>query len=267
MTSQELNAKVWEALRKRYPGTEYGLLREVRNAAGYNANRAADGVVVGFWPSRGLNVTGLEVKIHRSDWLRELKKPEKAEDIFQYCDAWYLVTGTDAVAKLEEIPAAWGWIQLQGSRLITMKEAPKLEPQPISRNFLASLMKRATTGMVDQEEINTKVEAQLETRRQQWEQQSQGVRSRAQSDLEELQHRVRTFEEAAGFTITTWRDSPRDLGETIRTLTDLGHQRILERVRGMVTQVQSMEQTISTALAVLENQLKPPTGGDTPAAP
>ena len=43
------------------------------------------------WPSRGLYLHGFEIKVHRNDWLRELKNPAKAEEIAGYCHFWWVV--------------------------------------------------------------------------------------------------------------------------------------------------------------------------------
>ena len=53
---------------------EYAFLRQVRNAAGFDAKRTFDAVVVGLWPSRGHDIHVIEVKVSRSDWQRELAK-------------------------------------------------------------------------------------------------------------------------------------------------------------------------------------------------
>ncbi|MEJ1938550.1 hypothetical protein WDZ92_50795, partial [Nostoc sp. NIES-2111] len=62
----------------------YACLFEVANGTGSNASRAADIVVLNLWPSRGMDFNGYEVKTARSDWLRELKQPEKAWPVMQY---------------------------------------------------------------------------------------------------------------------------------------------------------------------------------------
>jgi hypothetical protein len=80
---------VFEILRKRFPENEYALMAEVRDKAGFDASRSADYIAVNLWPSRGLSVNGIELKSFRSDWLSELRKPEKAEKIFQYCDYFW----------------------------------------------------------------------------------------------------------------------------------------------------------------------------------
>lgn len=135
---------VYEILRNRYPVAEYSLLQEVSDKAGFYRSRSADFIIMSLWPSRGLGLTGIELKSSRADWLSEKKKPEKAENIFQYCDYFYLLTSGDNIAHIEEIPETWGWLNIKGGRIMTVKESPKLNPVNISRHFLAALLKRAS---------------------------------------------------------------------------------------------------------------------------
>ena len=86
-----------EALRVRYPENSYAYFPHLREHTGGGPTRIGDAVVFGLWPSRGMQVEGFEVKISRSDWLRELKDPSKAESIFKYCDLWWLVAGDDKI--------------------------------------------------------------------------------------------------------------------------------------------------------------------------
>lgn len=73
-TAEELKKRIIE--HHRTPAgkpREWVVATEVRNAASFDANRSADALAFNFWTSRGLAVHGYEVKVSRSDWLRELK--------------------------------------------------------------------------------------------------------------------------------------------------------------------------------------------------
>lgn len=74
-----------EMLRRKYPSPEWAFMQEV--APRPIGGRYADVVAVNLWSSRGYAIHGFELKVSRSDWLRELKQPEKAEPIFRYCVA------------------------------------------------------------------------------------------------------------------------------------------------------------------------------------
>jgi len=154
---KETQTPLWELIYKRFPIGEYAVFQEVRDAAGMSANRSADGIAMNLYPSRGLAINGIEVKSSRSDWLSEKKKPEKAEAIFKYCDYFWLITDGENIAKLDEIPDAWGWLCRKGEKIYTMKDAPKQTPMPIGRHFLAALLKRASKDMIPVSSIQDKL--------------------------------------------------------------------------------------------------------------
>lgn len=130
-----------DMLRKRFAAPEWAYLEEVAPATG-GGTRYADAVAVNLWQSRGHAVYGFEIKVSRGDWLRELKKPEKAEQsVFSYCDRWFIVAPA-GVLKDGELPPTWGYMELREGGLVARVEAPKLEPKPIGRAFFASLMRR-----------------------------------------------------------------------------------------------------------------------------
>ena len=72
---------IWELIQRRFPKEEYALLREVRNAAGYNATRSADAIAFNLWPSRGLEINGEEF-----DYDEPITFEEAITDILTECD-------------------------------------------------------------------------------------------------------------------------------------------------------------------------------------
>lgn len=135
-TTADVNA----ALRQRYTQPEWALMFEVAASTGW-AGRYADAVAMNMYPSRGLALHGFEVKVSRSDWQRELKKPEKAEAISRYCDYWWLVTVPDIV-KDGELPLGWGLMELRGGVLKIKVRAAERETVPVDRNFMAAMLRR-----------------------------------------------------------------------------------------------------------------------------
>jgi hypothetical protein len=129
-----------DMLRKRYPSPEWALMEEVAPATG-GGTRYADAVAVNLWRSRGHAIHGFEIKVSRSDWLRELKQPEKAEEIYLYCDHWWILAPS-GIVKNGELPPNWGLLELRETGIVQSIVAPKLEPTPISREFFASIMRR-----------------------------------------------------------------------------------------------------------------------------
>lgn len=148
MTLDELYA----ALRIRFAAPEWVFLTEVRNATGFDGSRSADAVAMSVWPSRGLELHGIEVKQSRGDWLRELKQPAKAEAIARYCDRWWVAVTDSTLIADGELPAGWGLLAPRGKKLAAVVEAPRAEPAPETpRRFLASLLAAAQKQLSDGE--------------------------------------------------------------------------------------------------------------------
>ncbi|RVG90383.1 MULTISPECIES: hypothetical protein [Sinorhizobium] len=115
---------------------------EVSNATGYGIKSYADAISMGVWPSTGNEIHGFEVKVSRSDFLNEMKNPEKAMPIMQYCHRWSLVCPASMV-KLDEVPATWGVYWYKGGALKKARQAPLLEAKPLTAAFVAALVRRA----------------------------------------------------------------------------------------------------------------------------
>lgn len=206
-----------------------------------------------LWPSRGLAITGIEVKSFRSDWLRELKQPEKAEGIFKFCDYWYLVTTTTEVAKLEEIPETWGWMALKGTKLVTMKEAPKLEAQPLSRHFVAAMLKRATQGMVPESEVAAKIKEGAETMAARNKSYAQENMDRVSKMYKELQEKVRDFEQASGVQINRYSSgNAKDIGEAVRLVLSGGLSSHVTGLRNATDQLKRIADRAQKTLETVE---------------
>ncbi len=150
------------SLRRRFALPEWALFPGVRNGAGFNATRTADALAMNLWPSRGLELLGFEIKVSRGDWLKELRAPDKAEDMFAYCDRWYIVAGSRELVKDGELPPTWGLLVPRGDTLEMAKEAPRNYAMPLNRGLVAVLAKRIMMQDPDRLAIAAAVEAQRE---------------------------------------------------------------------------------------------------------
>lgn len=204
--------QIRKALTLRYPSPKYALLSNVSCGAG-RLQRYADALVMSLFPSRGLELIGFEIKSTRSDWLRELKKPEKADPIFQYCNRWYLAVANGEIVKDGELPEPWGLLVMTAEGALRQTvAAPKLEPKPIDIPFMAAIFRRAGEQAVD-----AKVIAAAK---------AEGFASGQESALKhsstkhwqdtasDLQRRINDFEYGSGLKITGWTQ-PREIGEAV----------------------------------------------------
>lgn len=129
------------ALKMRFPPASHALMFEVAPATG-GGTRYADAVAVGLWASHGHLVQGIEIKVSRSDFLHEMKHPEKSAPVMKYCGRWWLACPAGMVAR-EELPPTWGMLELNGAGVLVAKvKAPILQPNPIDLPFFASLCRR-----------------------------------------------------------------------------------------------------------------------------
>jgi hypothetical protein len=154
-------ADVERALAKRFPAPEWALLFEVGDTTGFGQSRRADAIAMNTWPSRGMGLTGVEIKASRGDWKKELDHPEKSAAIQRFCDWWWIAVTDPKIVQLEELPPTWGLLVLRGDHLVQAKEAPRLPATPPSRGFLASLLRSATVRTVDRAIVDALVEEKI----------------------------------------------------------------------------------------------------------
>jgi hypothetical protein len=133
------------ALMARYSDkpNEYACFPGARNMTGYRGTvRYADFLAVRMWKPH-LRVF-VEVKCFRSDWLAELRQPEKAESFSSQCHETWLAAPA-GVANEDEIPEGWGYYLVTetagGTALRTVKAARRHESPPIGEPFLLSLLR------------------------------------------------------------------------------------------------------------------------------
>jgi len=156
-------ADVLLALRDHFDPKEYVVLPQVRNGAGFSSTRTADALVMSTWPSRGLNLYGVEIKVSRGDWLRERNKPEKADEIAAYCDYWMLAVGCESVIKESEVPEPWGLL-VPGKKPGTLKvkrPPTKLDAKPMSRSFLATILRKTLETVVPLSAVDAEIERRV----------------------------------------------------------------------------------------------------------
>lgn len=122
-------------------GRRYVAAEHVRSHASFDARRTADFIAVDTWKSGRFDLHGHEVKVSRSDWLRELKDPEKAAEFTPYMNRWWVVVPDSSIVKPGELPAAWGLLVLAGGLLEVARHAPRQDAEPIPQTRLVALMR------------------------------------------------------------------------------------------------------------------------------
>lgn len=205
---------VYKLLRDKFSAPEWVFIREVPASTG-GGYRRADGIAMNLWKSRGMELNGFEVKVDRGDWKNELAKPEKADPICQYCDRWWIVVGNEDIVREGELPPTWGLIVPRQSSLVVKIPAPKLEPKALSRDFVASLLRKASEQSLEVEDKKAEflrgyAEGQVAAEKSAKE---------ARGTLAVLQGRIAEFEKASGMSLTPWT-GPQNIGNVVRAILD-----------------------------------------------
>lgn len=243
VTSSEVNA----LLRTRYAHPEWALCFEVANATGAHGSRYADAVAMCLYPSRGLTIHGFEVKVSKSDFMREIEKPDKSVAVQQYCDQWWLVAPAHAVDETL-IPKTWGWLRVDKGKLFPAKKAADLDAKPIDRKFMAALVRRANE--VDHREVDVLVEKKIEVLRENDRKHLENEIKRRTRDIDDAKEQLKKLRERIGE--DDWRYLDRDevarAVKFVRAAGVLGTynsvETLLKNLRGAVTKIERAGETV-----------------------
>lgn len=137
--------EVIQHVRRYYAGSSWAVFEGVADATGLKAKRWADAIAFGLWPSRGMDIHGVEVKVSRSDLARELANPHKAEAVAGYCDYWWIAVSSEDLVRPAELPSAWGLLVpcVKKGMRVAKPATRQLEPKALDRGFVAAILRRA----------------------------------------------------------------------------------------------------------------------------
>lgn len=226
-----------QRLREYLSGGEWVVQFEVGNSTGHKTSRHADAIAMSIWPSRGYKIHGYEIKVSRSDWLNELKQPEKADAVGQYCDAWFLIAPPDIVREVE-VPETWGWLVPSGKSLRIKKQPQPIPPKPIGRDFIAAMLRN--NHREDDRRVAELVRKQRE---------ADHANNQRIIDMEvkarhrrytELMEAVESFEKETGLQITSSWGGDSKIGKKVKLVEAIG----VEKWSGIPAILSQMRQTM-----------------------
>lgn len=246
----------FQVLRRKFPANEYVLISEVSDASGFSRSRSLDYMLINLWASRGLAVTGIEQKSHRSDWLSELKNPKKQENHYKHCDYFYLLTTNEKVASLDEIPITWGWYHINPSGILkTLKPAPKLNAEPIGRSMMCAMLKRAASK--ENYVLLDEIEERIEQRADQIYQSKKREFEQRKDLLKTLQEQVAAFEKESGVSIASnwgWVGKAEQAGRAVKFLMEHGLDNFEESVARIESHAKKLWENISSTIKEFKNE-------------
>jgi hypothetical protein len=202
-----------------------------------------------------MEVHGIEIKVSRMDWLRELRKPNKSTAIQKYCDRWWVVVSDKEIVNVDggELPPTWGLMVVKGGKLYNVVEAPKLKSEPLDRGFVAALLRRAHESMQDPD-IEARVRGELK------EEYEKRMENRGSHELtmlkrrnEELQATVDRYIEMgqiSGVHINDW--NYKDIAKAVGVVLGAGAPGLLRRLDQTWKSIDSLHGNLKEAMIELE---------------
>lgn len=138
-------ASVTRALVQRFSQKvgEYSVFPGLRNqvASMARSDRTIDLFVVRNWQPRG--TTAIEIKVDRSDWLRELEDPAKSWEFDRQVNQFFVAAPADVV-QLHEVPTSWGWFCMNGGGSVVVKKRPtRNDEAKMTEPLMYSLLRAA----------------------------------------------------------------------------------------------------------------------------
>lgn len=140
-------SQITEAIRKRHSdyrgGMDGVLVFEMSTGTGHQhgePNRL-DAFHMAVHPSKGLKRTVYEIKVSRSDFLREIKEPRKRRAALRVSNQFYFVTPS-GLLEPQEIPLECGLLEFDGKLLRETVSAPFRDGLPASWYFFAAFARR-----------------------------------------------------------------------------------------------------------------------------
>jgi hypothetical protein len=235
--------EIRQLLRRRYAPSAYALFEEVGDATGHDGSRFADAVAISIWPSRGLDISGFEIKVSLGDWNKELADPTKADAISQYCDYWWVVA-PKGVVPIETVPSTWGLMEVSKRGLHAEKIATKLEAKPLTRHFVAAMLRRTA-------EWAAKIandSGQFKKGYEKGKQAAEADVKLAAISLKCLQDKVSAFHKASGVDIADcWNGA--QLGDAVRSILNGRHLTRLGELRRVEIYFKSTLDSIQKEIA------------------
>ena len=138
----ELTRLTKKAVERKFDYPEWGLFFEV---AGKNGKRV-DALAYNLFPSRNWKTIGIEIKVSRSDWKKELETASKNDWFVGQVDEFYVVAGRKGIVKESELPDGWGLYEMKGGgKLYQVKESQLTDHQDreMDKEFFMRGVKKA----------------------------------------------------------------------------------------------------------------------------
>lgn len=252
--SEKVTAKdIREAMKVRFAPPEHALFFEVGNGTGSNLRGWTDAWTMNLFPSKGLAITGYEIKVSRSDLKHELEQPKKSDNVGKYCDYWFLVVPKGLIREEDMIPPAWGILEYNEGKLRQTKRPEKIESIPLTRGFIAAILRREQerSAQALTNEVYRLSEERVQGLQRMHQEELMRVRNQesksAHMRYEALKESVAKFQEVSGIKIEAYEG--KRLGEAVRVAEALVLNGGYASVKNLINVTESYLETLKKSVA------------------
>ena len=168
-------------------------------------------------------MAGVEIKVSRADWKKELANAAKSDEIQQYCHHWY-VAAPSGVVPLNEVPRNWGVIEVSGTTADIVRAAPELKAKEPDFLLLCAIFRAMEGKVVCAGDVEDRVREQVDAA-------IEAKRKADDYEFKNLKEVVAEFSAASGVTLNagTWRAG--NIGKAVKFVEEHGAENILARMR------------------------------------
>ncbi len=220
--TEHSEATLTQAIMVRWPMTirqpRYVTAVQVNNGAGFSYRRTLDAVVFDTWPSGGLKLHGLEIKVSKQDLRRELQNTQKFADWSDHLDHFSIVAPRGLV-DLDLLPPKWGLFIPDGKGLRARRKPLMLHAEnrmKMNRSIAAAFVRALVDRSLSVEAKVAEYERGYEQGKNEGERGAKNVRHRTK----ELEDAIIKFEEASGVRISAWQGDK--IGEAVKLVMNGG---------------------------------------------
>jgi len=234
--------EVFRCLASMFASPAYVWIPQVRNGTGFTRSQARtiDALGVSVWPSRGLYFMGVEIKVRKSDWRKELGDGKKADDIAKYCRQWY-VAAPRGVIPLGEVPANWGLIECpKPGQCEVVKAAVDLAPQPPDMLLVCAVLRQAAAVTVPADDVRRQIQDAKDAARVDWV---------PEDDYRRLSEMIEAFEAASGLKLPEYSFEAEGLGRDVALLRTLDIPQAFDVANRLITTLEKIGPQIRQAMA------------------
>jgi hypothetical protein len=186
---------------------------------------------------------GVEIKVSKSDWRKELANGEKADDIAKYCRFWYVAAPRDVV-PVAEVPPNWGLIECPKPGTCEVVKAPvELTPQQPDMLLVASILRKASSVMVPADDVARRVQEAREMSH---------VRCVPKNQYDNLRESVDAFEEASGLRLPEYSHQSKQLGREVEVARAMRLPDLLPAARNLLDLLEKTGKEVREGMEKLE---------------